>query len=115
MTSHSGDFPSVSDICAHIKHLGYATSRRIRLYGEEFEVVSDPFPEADGVAVHVTTKKDPSIRLLRIPMTVLQSAKRAAATALAAIRHERDGVGRGEESSMNKSSDQDRGKGGTEQ
>jgi len=61
---------------------------RIRLYGEEFEVVSDPFSEADGVVVHVTTKKDPSIRLLRIPMTVLQSAKRAAATALAAIRVE---------------------------
>ena len=53
----------------------YATSRRIRLYREEFEVVSDPFPEADGIAVHVTTKKDSSIRILRIPATVLQSAK----------------------------------------
>jgi len=78
-------------------------------------VVSDPFPEADGVAVHVTTKKDPSIRLLRIPMTVLQSAKRAAATALAAIRVESAVVERGDRSSMNKSSDQDRGKGATEQ
>jgi hypothetical protein len=75
MTSHSSDFPSVSDICAHIKHLGYASSRRIRLYGEEFEVVSDPFPEAGGIAVHVTTKKDSTIRVLQIPATVLQSAK----------------------------------------
>jgi hypothetical protein len=74
MTSHSV-VPSVSEICAHVKHLGYAASRRIRLYGEEFEVVSDPFPEADGIAVHVTTKKDSSIRVLRIPATVLQSAK----------------------------------------
>jgi hypothetical protein len=31
------------------------TTRRIRLYGEEFAVVSDP--EAGGIAVHVTTKK----------------------------------------------------------
>ena len=69
MTSLSGDFPSVPEICAHIKHLGYATSRRIRLYGEEFEAVSDPFPEADGIAIHS------SIRVLRIPVTVLQSAK----------------------------------------
>jgi len=75
MISHSGDFPSVSEICAHVKHLGYATSERIRLYGEEFQVVSDPFPEANGVAVHVTTKKDSSIRVLRIPATVLQRAK----------------------------------------
>jgi hypothetical protein len=75
MTSHSRDLPSVSDICAHVKHVGYAISRRIRLYGEEFEVVSDPFPEADGIAVHVITKNDSSIRVLRIPATVLQSAK----------------------------------------
>ena len=75
MTSHSRDLPSVSDICAHVKHVGYAISRRIRLYGEEFEVVSDPFPEAGGIAVHVTTKKDSTIRVLQIPATVLQSAK----------------------------------------
>ena len=107
-------FPSF-EICAQVKHLGYAAARRIRLYGEEFEVVSDPFPEANGVAVHVTTKKDPGIRLLRIPMTVLQSAKRAAVSALAAIRVESAIVERGEQSSMDKSRDQDRGKGATEQ
>ena len=75
MISHSGDSPSVSETCAHVKHLGYATSERIRLYGEEFQVVSDPFPEANGIAVHVATKKDSSIRVLRIPATVLQRAK----------------------------------------
>ncbi len=75
MTSNSGDSPPVSAICAHVKHLGYATSRHIRLYGEEFEAVSDPFPEAAGIAVYVTTKKDSSIRVLRIPATVLQSAQ----------------------------------------
>ena len=75
MTSYRIDARSVSDICAHVKHLGYAISRHIRLYGEEFEVVSDPFAEADGIAVHVRTKKDSSIRVLRIPATVLQSAK----------------------------------------
>ena len=62
MTSLRGDFPSVQETCAHIKHLGYATSRRIRLYGEDFEVVSDPFPEADGIAIHVRTSKDSRIR-----------------------------------------------------
>ena len=115
MTRPSVAFSPISRICAQVKHLGYAAARRIRLYGEEFEVVSDPFPEADGVAVHVTTRKDPSIRLLRIPMTVLQSAKRAAATALAAIRVERTIVERGEKAFMDKSRDQDRGKGATEQ
>ena len=75
MTRSRSDSPSVSDICASVKHLGYAISRRIRLYGEEFEVVSDPFPEAGGIAVRVTTKKDSTVRILQIPATVLQSAK----------------------------------------
>jgi hypothetical protein len=75
MISHSGKRPSLSDICAQVKHLGYAISRRIRLYGEEFEVVSDPFPEAGGIAVHVTTKKDSTIRVLQIPATVLRGAR----------------------------------------
>jgi hypothetical protein len=75
MKSHSGDLPLVSDICAHVKHLGDTISRRIRLRGEEFEVVSDPFHEAGGIAVHVTTKKNSSIRTLRIRATVPKSAK----------------------------------------
>jgi hypothetical protein len=107
-------FSPISRICAQVKHLGYAAAKRIRLYGEEFEVVSDPFPEADGVAVHVTTKKDPSIRVLRIPMTVLQSARRAVAR-LAPIRLLSAIAERGEKASMDKSRDQDRGKGATEQ
>ena len=66
---------SVVDICARVKHLGYTVSGRVRLYGEELEVVSDPFPEADGVAVHVKSSKNPTVRKMRIPATVLQSVK----------------------------------------
>jgi hypothetical protein len=83
MTSRNLESPSVTEICAHVKHLGYAASGRVRLYGEEFEVVSDPFPEADGIAVHVTTKKDSKIRVLQLPATVLQSVKKARARSAA--------------------------------
>jgi hypothetical protein len=66
---------SVVDICARVKHLGYTVAGKIRLYGEELEVVSDPFPEADGVAVQVRSRKNPTVRKMRIPATVLQSVK----------------------------------------
>ena len=115
MVSHIINFPSVAKTCAYVKRLGYEPSKRIRLYGEEFEVVSDPFPEANGIAVHVTTRKDSSIRLLRIPMTVLQSASRVAATAFADIRVERTRVEKGQKAFTDKSGDQDRGKGAVEQ
>jgi hypothetical protein len=75
MTSNL-ESPSVNDMCAHVKHLGYATSGRIRLYGEEFEVLSDPFPEDDGIAVRVKTKGNSTVRVLQLPATVIQSVRR---------------------------------------
>lgn len=67
MTSHSIGSFSVSTICVHVRCLGCAISSRIRLYDEEFEVVSDPFPAASGIAVHVTTKEDQNIAYCRFP------------------------------------------------
>lgn len=74
MTSHNDESPSIAEICASVKNLGYGTNDRIRLYGEEFEVISDPFPDADGIAVHVKTQED-AVRVVRLPETVLQSVK----------------------------------------
>jgi hypothetical protein len=65
----------VVDICARVKNLGYTTSGHVRLYGEEFEVVSEPFADADGIAVHAKSSKNPKVRVLRLPSTVVQSAK----------------------------------------
>ncbi len=67
---------SVLEICANVKRMGYGASARVRLYGEDFEVLSDPFPEADGVAVQVKAQKDSKIRVLQLPATILQGVKR---------------------------------------
>jgi hypothetical protein len=64
--------PSVLEICANVKRMGYAAPSRVRLYGEDFEVLSDPFPEAGGIAVRVKTTKDPKVRVMGLPATVLQ-------------------------------------------
>jgi hypothetical protein len=72
MTSHNigSHAPSIFEICANVKRMGYAASSRVRLYGEDFELLSDPFPEAGGVAVHVKATKDSRVCVLRLP-TVL--------------------------------------------
>ena len=49
---------SVEEACARIKHLGYVASRRVRIYGEEFELLSDPFPQADQIAIRAKAKSD---------------------------------------------------------
>ena len=75
MNSHPEQSSSVAEICESVKRLGYGASQNIRLYGEEFEVISDPFPEAGGIAVRVRTKKSEGIRVVQLPATVLQSIK----------------------------------------
>ncbi len=57
--------------CARIKDLGFSSSRHIRMYGESFEIVSDPFSDGDGVAVRSISGNDPEIRTLRLPTTIL--------------------------------------------
>jgi hypothetical protein len=71
----SFEAPSVTEVCARVEHLGYTKSGRIRLYGEEFEVVSEPFPYAGGIAVQARSRKDAKIRVLHLPATVVQSVK----------------------------------------
>jgi hypothetical protein len=66
---------SRSESCAKIKGLGFTVSRHIKMYGEEFEIVSDPFSEGDGVAVRATSGNDPKVRTLRLPTAILVGSK----------------------------------------
>jgi len=69
------DSATAVDMCDYVKHLGYAVNGQIRLYGEEFEVISDPFPEDDGIAIRVRTKRNSMVRVLQLPATVVHSVK----------------------------------------
>jgi hypothetical protein len=67
---------SVEEACARIKQLGYVASRRVRIYGEEFELLSDPFPQADQIAIRAKAKSDSRVRILRLPVTIVQGGRR---------------------------------------
>lgn len=63
--------PSAAEICARIKDLGFTSSRRIKLYGQHFDLISDPFVEGDCTAIRATCGNDPTIRTLRLPVAIL--------------------------------------------
>ena len=67
---------SVEEACALIKNLGYVASRHVRIYGEEFELLSDPFPQADQIAIRAKAKSDPRVRILRLPVTIVRDGRR---------------------------------------
>ena len=64
------------ELCERLKALGYAESKKIRVYGDEFEVVSNPFQQGNGVAVRVRSQRAQQARILAVPLPVLQVATR---------------------------------------
>jgi hypothetical protein len=72
---------SVEQACARIKQLGYVASRRVRIYGEEFELLSDPFPQAEQIAIRAKAKGDSRVQILRLPVTIVQPGRRQQVTA----------------------------------
>jgi hypothetical protein len=51
--------------------LGYVAGKHVNLYGERFELASDPFVDGDWVAVRVTSEDDPTIQTIRLPVSIL--------------------------------------------
>lgn len=60
-----------STTCQKIMDLGYVAGKRVNLYGQHFEIASDPFVDGDWVAVRVTSQNDPTIQTIRLPVSIL--------------------------------------------
>jgi hypothetical protein len=65
---------ATADICEKLKHLGFARSNHVKLYGEQFELISDPFPQENGIAVEAVRSDGKSPRIIRLPLPVLRMA-----------------------------------------
>lgn len=66
------------DTCRKLSRLGYARSSRVRLYGQELQIVSDPFVHDEGgIAVEVVANSNPNKRTMRLPLSVVQVARKA--------------------------------------
>ncbi len=67
-------------LCDRLKRLGYAQDIQMKLYGETFELVSDPIVVSEKLAfVDGIEKKSGERRRIRIPLVVLRMAQATAA------------------------------------
>jgi len=57
--------------CQRIMDLGYVAGNHVNLYGEHFEIASDPFVDGNWVAVRVTSENDPTVQTIRLPVSIL--------------------------------------------
>jgi hypothetical protein len=63
-------------ICERLRKFGYTRDRHIRLYGEEFQLVSNPFPDGEGFAVEGIAHASGQLRRMRIPLSLVQTLRR---------------------------------------
>ncbi len=63
-------------LCETIKRLGYAQNNQVRLYGDVFDLVSDPVRVGENfVFVDAVEQKSGRVRRVRIPPTIVQMAR----------------------------------------
>jgi len=63
-------------LCETIKRLGYAQDNQVRLYGEVFDLVSDPVSVGENlVFVDALEQKSGQLRRVRIPSSIVQMAR----------------------------------------
>jgi hypothetical protein len=62
-------------LCTRLKQLGFTQGNRMKLYGEEFEVHSEPIVMGDHlVLVDAIEMKSGRLRRVRIPLPILKMA-----------------------------------------
>ena len=63
------------ELCERLKVLGYALQNRIRIYGEEFDLTSNPMADGQGFAIEAVSRKSGQARKLPIPLSILQMVR----------------------------------------
>jgi hypothetical protein len=63
-------------LCEKLRKLGYARARHVRLYGEDFHLISDPFPDGDGFVVEGIARRSGRSRVVRIPLSTVHTLQR---------------------------------------
>jgi hypothetical protein len=67
-----------NNLSARLKRLGFTKGNQMKLYGEVFELVSEPILMADNVVlVDATEKKSGLSRRVRIPLPIVNMASAA--------------------------------------
>jgi hypothetical protein len=60
-------------LCERLKRLGYSQGNRIRIYGQEFDLISDPITvQEELVFVDGVERRSGDVRRVRIPLPVVR-------------------------------------------
>jgi hypothetical protein len=66
-------------ICDRLRDIGYAKGRRMRLYGKDLHLISNPMADNEGYIVETVEHKSGAIRRTRIPLMVARVVEKEVA------------------------------------
>ena len=65
-----------STLCERVKRLGYSRNSQVRLYGEVFDLLSDPVSIGENfVFVDALEQRSGRVRRVRIPLSIVHMAE----------------------------------------
>lgn len=68
--------PQQVALCERLKRLGYEKNKQLRMYGQEFDLISDPITIGEHLyVVDAIERKSKSLRRVRIPLPVINMAR----------------------------------------
>jgi hypothetical protein len=69
-------------LCERVRRLGYSRNAQVRLYGEVFDLVSDPVSIGENlVFVDALEQKSGRLRRVRIPLSIVHMAEQSRSAA----------------------------------
>lgn len=63
-------------VCERLKKFGYTSERRIRLYGEELHLVSEPVADEIGYSILAIVRRTGNLKHLEIPLSIVSMLER---------------------------------------
>jgi hypothetical protein len=68
-------------VCERLKRMGYHRDKQIRMYGEEFELISDPISLGNYLfVVDAIERRSRQVRRVRIPLSVVNPLRQEQAS-----------------------------------
>ena len=58
-------------LCKRLQRLGFTSKHRVKLYGDEFDLISDPTFDGRGYGIDGVSQKSGNLRHLGIPLSVV--------------------------------------------
>jgi hypothetical protein len=63
-------------LCERLKRLGYEKDKKLRMYGEDFDLISDPITISEHLyVVYAIERKSKSFRRVRIPLPIINMVR----------------------------------------